>query len=117
MLYGIQLLAILFGLIMIYMTFLYYKRDNYNLTAFAFWFIIWIAFIVFATVPEVIYGLMNILAIERTADFFVISALGVLSVVIFKLYVKNKQLDDKIEKVVRKVAFDKVYRRQSREKK
>lgn len=117
MLYGIQLIAILFGLIMIYMTFLYYKRNNYTLAAFLFWMAIWIAFLVFAAFPESVYGIMQVLAIERTADFFTVSALGVFAVVIFKLYVRNKELQDKIEKVVRKVAFDKAYRQTKRDKK
>lgn len=114
MLYGIQLLGILFGLVMIYMTFLYFKRGNYGTGAFFFWIAIWGAFLVLATFPRFVYGIMDVLAIQRTADFFVVSALMVYSVVIFKLYVRNKELQAKIEKVVRKVAFDKAYRKRSR---
>ena len=114
MLYGIQLLAILFGLIMIYMTFLYFKRGNYGSVPFFFWLTIWLAFLVLATFPNFVYGIMDALSIQRTADFFVISALLVYSVVIFKLYVRNKELQAKIEKVVKKVAFDKAYRKSAR---
>ena len=114
MVYGIQLLAILFGLIMIYMTFLYFKRGNYGTIPFLFWIAIWLAFLVLAAFPRFVYGVMDALAIQRTADFFVVSALLVYSVVIFKLYVRNKELQAKIEKVVRRVAFDKAYRKRSR---
>ncbi|MFW6231237.1 MAG: DUF2304 domain-containing protein [Nanoarchaeota archaeon] len=111
MLPGIQLLGILFGLVMVYMTFLYYKRKNYGTAAFIFWMGIWTAFLVLAIFPTFVYGVMGLLDIQRTADFFVIGALLLYSVVIFKLYVRNKQLEDKVEKIVRKVALDKAYRR------
>lgn len=114
MLYGIQLLAVLFGLVMLYLTFLYFKRSNYGTTAFIFWVLVWASFLVISMFPTTVYGIMDALSIQRTADFFVISALMIYSVVIFKLYVRNKELQAKIEKVVKKVAFDKAYRGRSK---
>ncbi len=117
MLVGIQFMAILFALVMVYMTFLYYKRGNYEVNAFLFWMFIWGSFLFFAMFPDLAYGVMEVLSIERTADFFVSGALGVLSVMLFRLYVRNKQLEEKIDIIVRKVALDKAYRKKSRKTK
>ncbi len=111
MLPGIQLLAILFGLIMVYMTFLYYKRGNYGSKAFLFWMFVWGIFIFVSAFPNLVYGIMDLLAIQRTADFLVSATIMVFSVVLFKLYVRNKELESKIDVVVRKVAMDKAYRK------
>lgn len=104
-------MAILFGLVMMYMTFLYYKRNNYGAHALLFWMALWGGFIFISSFPNLVYGLMDILAIQRTADFLVSGTLMIFSVVIFKLYVKSKVLEDKIDVVVRKVAMDKAYRK------
>ncbi len=110
MLAGIQLIGIVFSLFMIYLTFLYFKREDYGKTGFFFWMFIWLGFLVLVTFPKSVYNIMQLLSIERTADFIVAGALLVYSVVIFKLYVNNKKLQRKIEVIVRKVALDKAYR-------
>lgn len=116
MLPGIQLLGILFALVMVYFTFLYYKRGSYGTRAFVFWMVLWGGFLFLASFPRLVYGFMDVLAIERTADFFVIIALLIFSVIIFNLYVRQKQFEEKLEKVVRKVAFDRAYREKQKEK-
>jgi hypothetical protein len=114
MLLGIQLIGILFSLVMIYFTFLYFKRCDYGKFAFFVWMIIWCSFLVLVTIPKLVYNVMNLLSIERTADFFVSGALLVFSVIIFKLYISNKKLQKKMEIVVRKIAADKSYRKKGR---
>jgi hypothetical protein len=110
MLAGIQLIGIIFSLFMIYLTFLYFKRDDYGKMGFFFWMLIWLGFLTLVAFPKSVYNIMELLSIERTADFVVSGALLVFSVVIFKLYVSNKKLQYKIDSVVRKVALDKAYR-------
>lgn len=110
MLAGIQLIGIVFSLFMIYLTFLYFKRDDYGKLGFFFWMMVWLGFLLLVTFPKSVYNIMELLSIERTADFVVSGALLLYSVVIFKLYVSNKKLQRKIDSVVRKVALDKAYR-------
>ena len=70
MLFGVQILILLFGLVMIYLTFLYYKRANYDKAGLIVWFLIWLGFIFLGMFPKTVYGVMEVLAIDRTADFF-----------------------------------------------
>ncbi|MFP4112435.1 MAG: DUF2304 family protein [Candidatus Woesearchaeota archaeon] len=105
MIAGIQIVGIFFALFMLYLTFLYFKRDDYGVFGFLVWFAIWSAFLVLVSFPRTVYGIMYALKIERTADFFVATALMFFSIVIFKLYDNNKKLNKKMEDVIRKVAF------------
>jgi hypothetical protein len=106
MILGIQIVGICFALFMLYLTFLYFRRDDYGVFGFVTWFVIWSAFLVLVSFPSSIYGVMNVLKIERTADFFVAGALMFFSVVIFKLYDNIKRLNKKMERLVRKIALN-----------
>jgi hypothetical protein len=105
MIYGIQLIGIFFALFMLYLTYLYFKRDNYGILGFVTWFAVWSGFIILVSFPSSVYGIMQALKIERTADFIVAAALMFFSILIFKLYNNNKVLSKKLEDVVRKVSI------------
>ena len=107
MIYGLQIVGILFALIMLYLTFLYYKRNAYSGKSFFIWFCVWLFFLMMVMFPETIYGIMETLSIQRTVDFFVIGGFLFFSVIIFHLYVVVKQTQKKVEMVVRRVALEK----------
>ena len=48
----LQIFGILYLLLMLYMTFLYYKRNNYSWRSFAFWVAVWSAGIVLLLFPQ-----------------------------------------------------------------
>lgn len=110
MIFGVQIIGLLFGLVMIYLTFLYYKRANYDKQGLVFWFLVWLGFIFLAMFPSTIYGIMELLKIERTADFFYISGFLLFSAVLFYVYNITKKNQKQLETVVRKIAFKNVNR-------
>jgi hypothetical protein len=105
MLFGVQIIGLLFGLVMIYFTFLYYKRANYDKTGLVFWFLVWIGFIILAIFPQIVYGVMGVLKIERTADFFYVSGFLLFSVILFYIYNLTKKNQKQIETIVREIAI------------
>ncbi len=111
MIVGIQLIGLLFGIGMLYFTFLYFKRGDYDRRGFLVWTIVWIFFIFLTLFPRSLYELMYVFSIERTVDFFVMVGFAFFSVIIFRLYVQQKKIMKKIETVVRKVALDKAKKR------
>ena len=111
MIYGLQIVGMLFALIMLYLTFLYYKKDSYGGRSFFIWFCVWLFFLLMVMFPTTIYGIMETLNIKRTVDFFVIGGFLFFSVIIFHLYVVVKQTQKKVEYVVRKVAIGKKSRK------
>jgi hypothetical protein len=104
--FGIQLVGIFFALIMIYFTYLYYKREQYELRGLVVWMVIWIGFIVLVMFPSTIYGIMDTLSIGRTIDFFVIGGFFFFSGIIFYLYLIVKKMEKRVEKLVRKIAIE-----------
>ncbi|MCK5630749.1 MAG: DUF2304 domain-containing protein [Nanoarchaeota archaeon] len=106
MIIGIQLMAIIFILIMIYLTFLYYKKSHYSAASLSLWMAVWLGALLLVLFPETLYGIMETLKIERTVDFFVISGFMFFTVLIFYLYNTVKQMQRKMERLVRKIAID-----------
>lgn len=106
MIEGIQIIGVLFALVMIYLTFLYYKKQSYSTRSFVLWLGVWIAFLIATFFPTSLYGIMEELNIERTVDFFVIGGFMFFAIVIFHLFVIIKKLETKIEKIVRETAIE-----------
>lgn len=106
MIFGIQLLGILFGIIMIYLTYTSYKRKKFSKEAFYLWGAVWVGGIFIFSVPHIFYGIMDALQINRTADFFVAAALIFLTTMEFHMYTKVKYMEDKMEQLVRKIALE-----------
>jgi len=106
MITGIQILGVVFSLMMLYLTYVYYKRNNYGYRSAILWSLIWLGVAVLLLIPRTVYGIMQTLQIERTADFFVLGAALFFTLVIFYLYVNVKRLSRKIEELVRNEAIN-----------
>lgn len=107
MIFGLQIIGLLFGLVMLYFTFLFYKKRAYDDKSFLIWILVWSFFLVMVIFPQTIYGLMETLEIERTVDFFVIGGFLFFSIVLFYLYVIVKKCQRRIEYLIRKIALQK----------
>lgn len=106
MVVGVQIVGILFGLIMVYLTYLFYRKNNYSKTSFFFWLLVWGGFILTTLFPTTLYGIMDELSIQRTVDFFVIAGFMFFAAVIFYLFTVIKRVEATVERLVRKVAID-----------
>lgn len=106
MILGVQIIGILFGMSMLYLTFLYYKRGDYVTRDFLIWALAWVFFLVMTAYPKLIYSVMDSINIERTADFFVLGGFMFFSIVIFHLYTITKRNEAKLETLVRKIAIE-----------
>jgi|SRR3989344_5749536 len=102
---GIQILGILFGLFMLYFSFLQFKRKEFKLPEFVFWALLWIAFIVVTTIPEITSPIVKSLSFVRTLDFFIILGFMFLGGMGFYNYVILKKNQNKIETIVRELAI------------
>lgn len=105
MVFPLQIIGLLFAVGMLYLTFLYYKKNTYDTLGFLVWACVWIGFIVVSIFPTTVYAIMQHLEIERTVDFFVIGGFLVFSVIVFRTYVLAKQNQHKLEKVVTDLAM------------
>ncbi len=102
---GIQILGILFGFFMIYYTFLQYKRKEFTIKEYSFWFAFWAAFVIVTLFPQILDPLLKTFSIARTLDFFIITGFLFLIFVIFYIYTVVRKNQRKLEEIVRNVAL------------
>ena len=102
---GVQILGVLFGFFMIYYNFLQYKRKEFTIKEYSFWFIFWGAFVILTIFPQVLDPLLATFGIIRALDFFIISGFLFLIFVMFYTYVQLRKTQKKLEDVVRNIAI------------
>ena len=102
---GIQILGILFGFFMMYYTFLQYKRKEFTVKEYSFWFVLWAVFVVITLFPQVLDPVLSTLNIARALDFFIIGGFLFLIFVTFYTYTLVRKNQKKLEEVVRSIAI------------
>ena len=102
---GIQILGLLFGLFMMYYTFLQYKRREFTIKEYGFWFVFWAAFVVITLFPQILDPLLSTLNIARALDFFIIAGFLFMIFVLFYTYTIVRKNQKKLEEVVRSIAM------------
>ena len=107
MVLGIQIAGLLFGLFMIYYSFLNYKRKEISAKEFGFWFFVWILFIVVTLFPNWLDPIVEKLNFARTFDLLLIVGFMFLVLVVFYNYTITRKNQRKLETVVREVAIRK----------
>ena len=110
MVLGIQIAGLLFGLFMIYYSFLNYKRKEFTAREFAFWIFVWVSFIIIAIFPNILDPLVKSLNIARTLDLLIIAGFIFMITAIFYTYTVARKIQKKLESVVREMAIKKKYK-------
>ena len=103
---GMQILGILFGLFLIYLTFLYWKRNEIGIFAFLIFIITWISFILLALFPAVLDPLLEGLHFARRLDFFIIAGFMFLIFICFHSYHQIYKLKHQLEELVQALTED-----------
>ena len=107
MILGIQIAGLLFGLFMIYYSFLNYKRREFTAKEFTFWIFIWDVFIVITLFPYVLDPLVKALGFFRALDLLIISGFLFLILAIFYTYTITRKNQKHVETIVRNIAMKK----------
>ena len=102
---GIQILGVLFGFFMMYYTFLQYKRREFTIKEYGFWFVFWAVFVVITLFPQILDPVLSTLNIARALDFFIIAGFLFLIFVTFYTYTLVRKNQKKLEEVVRNIAI------------
>lgn len=105
MITGLQLIAIVFTLIMVYLAYLNYQRKEIGKLEFISWWTIWGGATIIIIFPELLRNFAGAFLITRVFDFMVIGGFILVISLSYKAYVKTKALERQIEKLVREVAL------------
>jgi hypothetical protein len=108
MLLGIQVIAVLFAIVMIYFTHLYYRRGNYKTKSFALWLCVWLGVIFLLVIPNTLQYIASLLSLSRITDLYTAIAILFLVTMTFYMYTLVKKMERKMEKFVRTQAIKKV---------
>lgn len=104
---GIQIIGILFGVFMMYYTFLHYKRREFKRSEYALWLSLWAAFIIVTIIPEVLDPIVKTLNFARTLDLLIIIGLLFFTGIAYYMYITTRKNENKIEEIIRKIAYEK----------
>ena len=103
---GIQVVAIVFGAFMLYLTFLHTKRTEFTIFEAGAWTILWSGIVYVSLFPNSLDFLVkNVLNLKRPLDFFIICGFLFLIFIVFFIYSKVRINDLKIQKMVTRFAL------------
>ncbi|MBS3127461.1 DUF2304 domain-containing protein [Candidatus Woesearchaeota archaeon] len=110
--FWIQFLGIVFGLAMMYFTFVKFKRKELSNFEMMFWFAGWIILVLVAVIPSIIDFIIAPLHFYRRLDFFVVLGFFVL----LGLGFYNYSIVKKVEKKIRTFVQNEALRQHEQEK-
>lgn len=102
---GIQILGLLFGLLMIYYSFINFKKKELRKREFVMWLIVWGMFIIVTLIPDILNPIVSSLNLVRRMDFYIILGFMFLIGLEFYSYSIAKKNQKKIENIVREIAI------------
>ena len=105
MVLGIQIAGFLFGLFMIYYSFLNYKRTQLTAKEFTFWIAVWALFIIVALFPSVLDPIVKYGGFFRALDVLIVSGFIFLIAAVFYTYTVTRRTQRQVEAVVRSIAM------------
>lgn len=106
---GIQILGVIFGLFMVYFTFVYFKRKEFSFWVLIFWEVLWLALIFVTLFPHSTNFFLEKLGLIRAMDFFMILGFIVVLGLSFYNYVLMNNLKRKLEQMVRQEALQNLF--------
>lgn len=101
----IQILGILFGLAMLYITYDYYRRKGLDLKDIAGWVILWCVFILVILFPAALLFVSKKLNLTGAIEMIMIISFVVMVYLIFNLHNRIKKIERNMEKMVEVIAL------------
>ena len=101
----VQILGVLFGLAMLYITYDYYRRKGLELKDIAGWVVLWCTFILVILFPAALVFVSKKLNLIRAIDLIMIVSFVVMIYLVFNLYNRIKKIEQNMEKMVEVIAL------------
>jgi hypothetical protein len=102
----LQAFGVLFSVVMLYLSYVYFRKDTYGVRSFAVWACVWVAGGLLLLFPQWFRGLAQSLQFTRVTDFYVSLAIMFLGLVTFFNFVHMKRQGKLVENLVRTIAID-----------
>ncbi len=102
---GVQIIAILFAVFMVYVSFLHWKRKDINGGEIYFWILLWATFIFVTLFPNILQSVTRLLFFTRVMDLLMLLAFMILAYLGFQNHISNRRMEKKIEELIREDAL------------
>lgn len=106
MILGLQIIALIFALIMIYIAYVHYKKGEINGLEIIFWLVCWIGAIGIIIFPESFKVFSGTIAISRAFDLAILGGFILIIPLVYLSHVKTNRLEKKLEDFVRQEALN-----------
>ncbi len=101
----LQILITIFALFAFTRVILRLKKQQISVSEFIFWSIVWLAIITVALVPGIFYNIAQISGVESSINLLVYVSIVVLLYLVFRLYVKFDNMEQKQAKLIREISI------------
>lgn len=105
MVLGIQLIGMIFGLGILYISFISFKKREFTLNEWGFWTLLGTAFIIVTLFPGILDPIVESLNIARTMDLLIVLGFMFLTGATFYIYTVARKTQKNMEELVRKLAL------------
>jgi len=105
MILGLQFLAVVFALVMIYFAYVNFKRREINKIEIAVWSLAWTGAIVMVLFPDTLRGIAETFFISRLLDLLIMGGFVLVVVMVSLAYIRTRRIEKKLEDLVRKEAI------------
>lgn len=106
MILGLQITALIFALIMIYVAYAHYRKGEISSIEILSWFVIWIGAILLILFPDLFSVFAKTVAISRAFDLGVLGGFILIIPLVYVTYVKSKKIERKLEEYIRKESIN-----------
>jgi len=108
MIFGLQIVAVIFAFFMMYFSLVNFKRREISKIELLSWVSIWIVTIFIVLFPDLLRKYSSMIAISRVFDLMVVGGFILVILMISITYVRVKRIEKKINELVRKDALKKI---------
>lgn len=105
MILGLQIVAIIFSLSIVYFATLHYRRGEIEKAELVVWITIWAGTIFVVVFPNFLRGLASRFFITRLFDLLVVGGFVLVISMVTRVYVSTKKMEKKLEDLIRKDAL------------
>ena len=98
---GLQIIGISIALTALYMSYLYFRRSDFNKLEFTIWALIWCGFITITITPSTFSFMIKPFGFVEMLDFIIVLSIFVIYLFVFNNFVTSRRLQKRLESLIR----------------
>ena len=108
MIFGLQILAVVFALVMVYFAYINFKRKEINKVEITIWSFAWASASFMVLFPDIVRGFARTFFISRLLDVLIMGGFVLVVSMVAIAYVRTKRIEKKLERFIRQKALKKL---------